>query len=52
MNVTDWLDVAKARADAATDGPWEMDGDEIQRYLPGASGRIRADIATALGVTA
>lgn len=22
MNVTDWLDAAKARSDAATDGPW------------------------------
>jgi hypothetical protein len=26
VNVTDWLDAAKARADVATDGPWEADG--------------------------
>ena len=29
MNVTDWIDAANARADAATDGPWEIEHGRI-----------------------
>lgn len=37
MSVTDWLDAAKARADAATGGPWKFDCDS-------ALGSIWADV--------
>jgi len=31
--LTDWLDAAAARADAATSGPWEMHGDSVYTVL-------------------
>lgn len=46
MTLTDWLDQAQARADAATEGPWEEwaglspDGERRNGISPAADGEV------------